>query len=310
MLSVGVQTAGLLAPHGVDRTFELLRESGFDFVDFSFNALDGSLVGMRDKPDPLTGVYDLPAEEIVPYIEPFRQAAEKNGIAFGQAHAPFPSWWPDRPSRNLYLTEAYIKMIALCEYVGCPYLIIHPAKQPDLNDDWQANMALYEPLIPALKKHHVVCCLENMFTSNGGRIMESSCADPYEACDYIDELNDRAGDRCFGFCLDTGHALLTGRDIYTTIMKLGARTVTLHIHDNDGRGDRHMAPYMGMLDWERFINGIADVGYQGGLSFETFNAMNVFDKELHAPVLDLIAKTGRMFARRIEERRQLKESEE
>ncbi len=299
MLKIGVQTAVLLAQRGIDGTFGLLSECGFDFVDFSCNALDGSLSGLKNKPDPLAGVFDLPFEQIAPLLAPYREAAARCGVSFGQAHAPFPLYWPGNDARNAYLAQALDKCVAMCGYLDCPYLIVHPVKLGDPAEEWRVNMALYKGLLPALKRHNVVCCLENMFVTDRGKVYESACADPYEACDYLDELNDFAGEKRFAFCLDTGHALLTGRDIYTTIMKLGPRIETLHIHDNDGRSDQHVTPYMGTLDWDRFIMGIRDVDYRGGLSFETFNMLNIFDPALADEVMHLIAATGRLFARRI-----------
>ncbi len=301
MLKIGVQTAVLLNQKGVDGSFALLKDCGFDFVDFSFNALDGSLASLREKPDPLHGVYDLPLEEIKPWIDPYRDAARKYGVAFGQTHAPFPSWWPGNDARNDYLSMALQKCAALCGYLNCPYLIVHPAVLGDPKEEWRVNMAMYKALVPALRENNVVCCLENLFFTKRGKVYEGVCADPYEACDYIDELNDFAGEKRFAFCLDTGHALLTGRDIYTTIMKLCSRVETLHIHDNDGKSDQHLSPYMGVLDWDRFLMGLRDAGYAGGLSFETHCTLYRFDPELTVEVMRLIAATGRLFARRVAE---------
>ena len=301
MLKIGVQTAVLLERLGIDGTFRLLSDCGFDFVDFSCNALDGSLSGMRDKPDPLTGVYDLPFDEIKPLLDPYKDAAAKYGVAFGQSHAPFPLYWPGNDARNGYLGMALRKCVALCGYLKCPYLVVHPAVLGDPKEEWRVNMAMYTALAPALKEHDVTCCLESLFVTRNGKVYEAVCADPYEACDYIDELNDYAGEKRFAFCFDTGHALLTGRDVYSAIMKLGSRIETLHIHDNNGKRDQHLAPYMGALDWDRFIMGIRDVGYTGGLSFETFNALKTFDAELTDEVMRLIAAAGRLFARRIAE---------
>ncbi len=299
MLKIGIQTAGLLNHRGIDGTFDLLSRCGFDFVDFSMTALDAGLGELRQKPDPLTSLFDRPLEDIYPALAPYEQAASRWGVAFGQAHAPYPSWWPGNDARNDYMIMLYRKMIALCGHMGCPYLIIHPAKQRLMEEDWRANMDLYTPLIPDLKAYGVTCCLENVYLTGAVKHLESSCADPYEACDYIDELNDIAGEKRFAFCLDTGHALLTGRDIYSTIMKLGNRIEALHIHDNDGARDLHGLPYSGLMDWERFIRGLAEIGYAGGLSFETVTAVKTFDPDLHEELLRLIAATGRLFSRRI-----------
>ncbi|MBO4299073.1 MAG: sugar phosphate isomerase/epimerase [Clostridia bacterium] len=300
MLKIGGMTAVLLDRLGIDETFRLLGECGFDFIDFSCNALDHSLMNLVEKPDPLAGVYDLPFERIGPLLAPYKEAASRHGLTFGQAHAPYPLYWPGNDARNEYLRQALQKCVALCGYLDCPYLVVHPAFLGDPKDEWRVNMAMYKALVPALKEHNVVCCLENLFVTRNGKPYEAVCADPYEACDYIDELNDYAGEKRFAFCFDTGHALLTGRDVYSTIMKLGGRIETLHIHDNDGKRDLHLAPYMGVLDWERFILGLRDVGYTGGLSFETHNTLHIFDSELTGEVMRLIAATGRLFARKIE----------
>ena len=301
MLKIGIQTAGLLQHHGIDGTFALLKKCGFDFVDFSMNALDMSLKDLRSKPDPLESAFDRSLAELITVLKPYEAAARTHGITFGQAHAPYPSFWPGNDDRCARMIEIYKKMIALCGQLGCKYLIIHPAAQRNLREDWQANMSIYKPLIPALERHGVICCLENLYTGSNGGYLESSCADPYEACDYIDELNDAAGAKRFAFCLDTGHALMTGRDIYTGIMKLGPRLEALHIHDNDGLNDQHVAPYMGILDWDRFIAGLRDAEYAGGLSFETVSCVTGFDPELHEELLSLISATGRLFARRVSE---------
>ena len=88
------------------------------------------------------------------------------------------------------------------------------------------------------------------------------------------------------------------RSIRETMQTLGERIVAFHIHDNDGVDDLHLAPYMGVLDWNRFVEGLRDIGYDQTLSFETFNVWNVVDHELCPEVMRLIAHTGRMFAKR------------
>ena len=168
-------------------------------------------------------------------------------------------------------------------------------------EEWELNINSYAKLIPVAKKHHVTICLENMFTAYRGKRYSACCSDFTTACKYVDTLNEMAGEKIFGFCLDTGHALLLGKDIKQAIVQLGDRIVAFHAHDNDGQGDQHLAPYMGILDWNRFVEGLKEIGYNRTLSFETYNTLNVFDKELAPEVLKLIAKTGKMFAKRLAE---------
>ncbi|MBQ2956871.1 MAG: sugar phosphate isomerase/epimerase [Clostridia bacterium] len=304
MNKISVQTAPILNLFGADEGFKMIHEAGFDGVDF--NIIDQALPGSKIARGELDSIYDKSDEEIIEYFRPYKEAAEKYGVSFCQAHAPFPSWIKDKPVTNEYMIKVFEKCLMVCSYIGCPYLIVHPFF-PGYNDtllpevEWELNIRQYSQLIPAIKKYGVKVCLENMFTANRRKVYAAICQDPEVTNRYIDTLNEMAGEKCFAFCLDTGHALLVGSDIYTVIRKLGNRIETLHIHDNDGWDDQHLAPYMGILDWDRFVKGMREIGYKNALSFETLNAINVFDTELAPHVLNLIGATGKMFARRISE---------
>ena len=43
----------------------------------------------------------------------------------------------------------------------------------------------------------------------------------------------------------------------------------LHVHDNDGKADRHMLPGEGVIDWEDFARALAEVGCECPVSIET-----------------------------------------
>ena len=64
----------------------------------------------------------------------------------------------------------------------------------------------------------------------------------------LDELNRLAGQVCFGFCLDTGHLLLCSQEVKNSLLKLGNRMDAMHVHDNDGVSDKHLAPCSGVFD--------------------------------------------------------------
>ena len=71
------------------------------------------------------------------------------------------------------------------------------------------------------------------------------------------------------------------------------------MHDNNGIDDQHLAPFMGVQDWSRFVDGLRAIGFDRTMSFETFNIWNTMnDPELSAEMLRFIAKAGRAFAQR------------
>ncbi len=302
-MKIGVQTGGILDRFGLDEGFRIIKEAGFDCVDFNIDH------GMAYK-SIVNGVcesdFDKSYDEIAESLRPCKEAAAKYGISFYQAHAPFPFYVKDYPDMNEYLYTVMEKSAFACSQVGCRYLIIHPSFCPykdklDYDDEWNINIERYSRLIPALKKYNVIACLENMFTSRDGKIYEAICSDMNEAAAYIDELNEIAHEKRFAFCFDTGHALLVGKDIKSALMAIGDRVEAFHVHDNDGINDQHVSPYTGRLDWQRFIEGVKAIKYDRAMCFETFNTTNKYPKELIPDALKLIARTGRYFAEKISE---------
>jgi len=76
-------------------------------------------------------------------------------------------------------------------------------------------------------------------------------------------------DRNVGFCWDCGHetAFAHGRQ-YMPLF--GKRLICTHIHDNFGvfQQDKHMLPFDGTFDFDRFARQIRESGYQGSLMLE------------------------------------------
>ena len=300
MAMIGVQTGGVSQLYGTDGAYRVIKEAGFDAVDVN---LDELLPYHMIKDRAHVPVFDAEGEESLQYFKPWKDAAEKYGLLNSQAHAPYPSCLAGEDEYNEYLMRALEKTIAGCAYIGCRRLIIHPFfygydQAVSAQEEWDINIRQYSRLIPAAKKYGVMICLENMFGRHRGKIYTACCSDFDVACRYVDTLNEMAGERLFGFCLDLGHALLLGKDIKRVMVQLGSRIQAFHIHDNNGVDDQHIAPYMGILDWDRFVEGLRAIEYKGTLSFETFGAIRAFDGFLAPEVLRLIAQTGRMFAQR------------
>jgi len=298
MIPVSIQTAGITDFYSIDEIYKRIKEAGFDGVDANFNPIMSSAAIVRKEKFPFVSDPDF-----LRYFDPWKDAAKKYGLENFQAHAPYPCMLPDGGEYNDYLLEALKKMIQGCRHVGCSRLVIHPffyTYTVDKKAEWELNIKNYSSLIQVAKENDVIICLENMFAHCRNKIMAAICSDMEEACRYVDTLNDLAGERRFAFCLDTGHLQLVSIDIKNAILKLGDRIEALHIHDNDGIVDQHMPPYMGVMDWSRFTDGLKEIGYKNSINFETYNALKAFDRELAGDVLSLIAKTGRLFARRIE----------
>ncbi|MBI2195107.1 MAG: sugar phosphate isomerase/epimerase [Planctomycetes bacterium] len=73
-----------------------------------------------------------------------------------------------------------------------------------------------------------------------------------------------------GFCLDTGHALMSRREHADAFIDaMSSRLVAFHLADNAGDRDSHLAPGRGLVDWKKIFRRAAEVGYPGCMCIET-----------------------------------------
>ena len=288
-MKIGIQTAGPDRIGTISDAYRLIRECGFDAADVNVDQFPLSL-------------YEGSAKDVAEAYRPYLEASREYGVDNYQAHALFATYVGE-PEKDAFLLQALVKSVAGADSIGCRNLIVHPAflqydRQLTQQEEFEVNLSRYGALIPAAKEYGVRILLENMFTGHSGKIYGAVCSEPSEACRYIDELNRLAGGPLFGFCFDTGHSLLAGKDIRRSMDALGGRIFAFHVHDNDGVSDQHLAPYMGILDWDRFVEGLRDISYDATMCFETFNVFNRVDRELCPDVMRVIARAGRMFAQR------------
>ena len=306
-MKISIQTGDIVDRLGLETGYAAIKAAGFEAVDWN---LDHAWKASDLRAGTHLGkcIFEKPLDEVIKHYEYELNLIKENGLEITQAHAPFPACMDNKPEMLDYAIEVYKRNIEYCSYAGCKNLVIH-GNSYKLGDKFpkefidEMNRKLYTSLIPTLLENNVTVCLENLFSSQRGVCYQGHCAIPEEAKKEIDELNALAGKEVFGFCLDTGHANLLHHDIRNYILTLGKRIKCLHIHDNNGQGDQHMAPLTGTLDWENFCTAMNEIGYDGDLSFETFNQTNLvmnFDEQLVYPWMKLIFETGKCFKKRIE----------
>lgn len=306
-LEIGVQSGNWYEESRPEESIRFIKECGFEGIDYNINNLYNATF---DKEN-LSSFFDKSLEEIFEYYKPLKEAIKKYDISISQLHGLFPMYFPGEEARNEYIIQVAEKMMAVCKYLSCKYIVIHPWSGPDLykEEEKEVNLRIYSQLIPAAHKYGVTICLENLFKHYDLDCFSGVCSSAEEACWYIDTLNNAAGEEIFGFCLDVGHVVVTSGNLYQYIITLGKRLKVLHIHDNDGGSDSHMIPYTQMdrtgkrlrIDWEKFIRGLKEIGYEGALAFEVFRAIDVLPVELKKEGLAFVSAVGIYFRKRIEE---------
>jgi sugar phosphate isomerase/epimerase len=74
-------------------------------------------------------------------------------------------------------------------------------------------------------------------------------------------------------CLDTGHAFL-GRELGTVIHKLSGHLRLVHLNDNRGGHDEHLAPGEGHIDWPWLMEELRRCHFTGTLILEISSREN------------------------------------
>ncbi|MBQ8797613.1 MAG: sugar phosphate isomerase/epimerase [Oscillospiraceae bacterium] len=286
-----------------EKAFGFIRDCGFDAVDFDFSP---HIPNAEVRIGNVHGFYDADIETLLDYYRPIKAAADKVGIAFAQAHGPYPMSVEGHPEAHEYLLTVVEKMLAICQMMECPILVVHPMIIRNRQQEFQLNMEMYRKLMPAARRYGVMICLENMHGPQNGHKVSRACSNMDDVCRYIDTLNGEAGETLFGFCYDVGHGNLTSNDIYEDIKQLGHRLTALHIHDNDGLKDLHMIPYICRLtkkdlntDWEGFLQALKEIGYRGALNLESAGSLTCLPQELFEPLLKYAAAVCGYFQKKI-----------
>ncbi len=307
MLGIGVQTKNVINDDHPEEGFAMLRRAGFSCVDFSLNdyLLNTSLYQFE-----VNSFFDQSVRELESFFAPHKYGAEAAGITIHQMHMPYPVYvsGAGREINDYLWNQMAPKSMEICHYFGCKYLVIHGFKLAYFlgseEPEWQETAKFIDSVAPMAKEMGITICIENLYDSVGGHLVEGPCCDAGKAAGRIDFFNDKYGAEVLGFCFDTGHANLVGIDFEKFITTLGRRLKVLHIHDNDGIGDLHQIPFTftrtrentSSTDWDGFIRGLRNIGFDQVLSFETAPVLTAFPDGMKQEVLGFIADIGKYFS--------------
>lgn len=285
-MRLSTDTTIMRSRFGEEEGFRLIREAGFDAVDFAF-------AGLHDRAEVLGEGYAASARRT-------REALERNGLVCVQAHAPIPSLYgcPFDESEIRWLEV--VRSMEAAAIMGAEQIVVHATRVPEGVDDFEHTVRYYKSYEPYCEKFGIRIAIENIGTKDERR---GCTVARYGTPESLYRLLSALDSPWFVICVDVGHAgygvgptpeeLIEGLD--NQVLRC------LHIHDNDCRQDCHGLPYTGNLNWDRITAALKKIGYQGDFSFETITYLRKFDKELTAEALKFAGIVGRYLINKITE---------
>ena len=200
-------------------------------------------------------------------VDAAANTAARLGFDFVQAHSPNYNPLDPRTDHEAGLL-ATRRSIEACGRLGIRNLVIHPGYCDTLTYPvsreayFQATRHFAESLLPTLEAFNVTACFENSAEANmGNRYFFMTGREIADFCDMV-------GHPLVQGCFDVGHANLRPVSLYSELVDLGSHLHALHIQDNDGLGDTHIAPLFGTMDVDAIMQALLRIGYNGYFTME------------------------------------------
>lgn len=255
MMKTCTEFSPFLSAYGFEEGIKRIKFLGYDAIDY------GQFCHTENK------IFHVSEEEFVATLTREREIIEGHGLFVNQTHG---AWrWPAMDFSDYDRAERYAAMekgVRGTALLGAPYFVIHcimpfgennPAHKEEL---WAMNVEYFTRLCKVAEEVGVTICFENLpFTS----LPLSRWNETFE---FVKLMNTPT----MKMCLDTGHASVYGDSPADAVRAIGKEYLaTLHVHDNDGVGDRHWRPGEGVIDWADFTKALHEIGFEGCVSLET-----------------------------------------
>ena len=205
------------------------------------------------------------------YVQSIGELAASYGIRFNQSHLPYYDVDKEKGSEKAEIMETLVtRSIIGSSMLGAKWAVTHPFTVYDAAQNMrmsrEANLHYYSKHLETAEKYGVGIALENDFEYNRHQPMQRIyCASAYELIDLCDAFHNPDH---VGICYDFGHGNLTGGFHRQNLHAIGSRLKAVHIQDNHGETDEHLMPFYGSIDWQDAMAGLADIDFQGDLTFE------------------------------------------
>lgn len=299
-MKLTLNIGGVVKFCGDEKAAQMARIAGFEAVDYD-------ICSMEKSPDDIwnTDAYVDEAKRI-------RAIYENAGVPIVQTHAPFRfTRWTDPEYFEGFIMPTMKRSVAVSALLGAKVVVAHPLHfmkyAGNEEEIFEMNMKYYRELIPVAREYGIKVAVENMFQWDDLRNLPAhdTCSRIEEFIRYVDTLDSEY----IIACLDVGHVGLPrpdGKESWDFIRALGHdRLKSLHIHDNDYKGDGHQLPYMGRIDWNKVTEALGEIDYDGDFTYEvsTYPRLNRVGPEFAQEELNYMGKVGQHLVSMIEKNR-------
>lgn len=289
-MKLSIETCDIVKRFGEEKAFEMIKNAGFDCIDYSFYWLDEPFYS------------EVLGDDYLNHAKKTRALLDKAGLTCNQAHAPLEF---DISNDTIDLSndnyKRIVKSLEIASILGAEAIVVHAVLPKDGETALETNYKFYKSFEPYLEKFNIKIAVENLFygpyDSQKYKYTNNLFGRPYLMKEIIEKLDSK----WFVCCIDVGHATITDIEPQDFIRGMDNKLLRhLHIQDNDNAYDKHWLPYVGVINWDEVTKSLKEIDYKGDITFEIFHFLKRFDDEMIPDVLAFAEKTGRYLIKKIE----------
>lgn len=279
-MKIGISQDAYLRTTDIVTGVRKLADIGFTSLDFNFSDYcfqDSALAG----------------DNWNKVISSMKNAGDECGIEFSQLHSPF-YMEIDNHENNQFEEMMMMRSFEACQILGAQWAVIHPKRyqagitRENYEQTKIFNIARTRKLCKQANEYGIGIALENFFKFSE-ELTDEGINQTSDMISIVDESNCHN----LGVCLDTGHAFYAGIEPADAARQYGDRLKVLHVHDNDGKSDQHVCPFVGYIKWEKFMKALREISYKGAFSLEVHNYVQGMPKELIDDAIKLAYKIAK-----------------
>ncbi|MBR5586497.1 MAG: sugar phosphate isomerase/epimerase [Clostridia bacterium] len=284
-MKISVETLGIRKKVGDFKAIEMIKEAGYDAVDFTYCSIP------HDEP--------ILNDEYKDYAYKIKACIEENGLDIVQTHAPFAFEYGQKMDVSEHNYDVVVRSMEASAIIGAEMIVVHAVNTPLDVDNDEYNYQYYKTLEPYAEKFGIKIAVENLPVRDTKRNCYSR--ERIGSPEKLNAMIDRLGSKWFTGCIDIGHAALTGYEPEEFLLAVKKEYIgCLHVHDNDYKGDMHQMPYVGAFNWDNIMSTLKKQEYNGVFNLELVHCLGKLPEELLFDMMKYGVKVGKHLVGKME----------
>lgn len=281
-MRLSMETYGLRRRFGDYEAARLIREAGFDCVDYSCYYWKEQAHALED------GYRE--------YARSLRAHLDGLGLVCNQSHAPFDTKYGQPLDLSCDTFRNVTRAMEVASILGAEQIVVHSVAMPkEFTEDTEAThayaMEYYRALLPYAEEFGIRIAVENLFVRHKEKFVYSGRLNrPDTLSRVVRELDSP----WVTACLDMGHAAMVGYEPEDFVRGMDKGLLgAVHFQDGDYIEDRHTLPFLGQYHWAEIMKALAETGYRGDLTFEIYKYYQNLPYEAIPHALKMAEAVGR-----------------